>query len=281
MTSTRQPAAAAEAARERLLRIGEVVRRLRDEFPDISISKIRYLEDEGLLTPRRTQGGYRLFSEADLERLADDPAPAARRVPAAARDQGRARRAGREGAQAAPAGGARRGRGDRSRSTSSASGPASPPELAQGARGLRAARAARERRRTSATRSPTSTSPRRARSSTRFGVAPRHLRTFRTATGRQAALLEQLVAPALRGRNTERRAQAAARPAAARRARRASSRRCSSGATCETWRSERSSLHGPRGSGLPDARRRLQGRHAAARRPGDAARDRRRARRRG
>src|SRR5213595_588928 len=55
--------------RERLLRIGEVVRRLRDEFPDISISKIRYLEDEGLLAPRRTQGGYRLFSEADLERL--------------------------------------------------------------------------------------------------------------------------------------------------------------------------------------------------------------------
>src|SRR5204862_6673413 len=55
--------------RERLLRIGEVVRRVRDEFPDISISKIRYLEDEGLLTPRRTQGGYRLFSEADLERL--------------------------------------------------------------------------------------------------------------------------------------------------------------------------------------------------------------------
>ena len=57
------------AQRERLLRIGEVVRRLTAEFPDISISKIRYLEDEGLLTPRRTQGGYRLFSEADLERL--------------------------------------------------------------------------------------------------------------------------------------------------------------------------------------------------------------------
>ena len=55
--------------RERFLRIGEVVRRLTADFPDISISKIRYLEDEGLLTPRRTQGGYRLFSEADLERL--------------------------------------------------------------------------------------------------------------------------------------------------------------------------------------------------------------------
>ena len=40
-----------------------------EEFPDISISKIRYLEDQGLLTPRRTQGGYRLFSEEDVERL--------------------------------------------------------------------------------------------------------------------------------------------------------------------------------------------------------------------
>ena len=42
--------------RERPLRIGEVVRRLRDEFPDISISKIRFLEDEGLLSPQRTRG---------------------------------------------------------------------------------------------------------------------------------------------------------------------------------------------------------------------------------
>jgi len=52
-----------------MLRIGEVVRRLSDEFPDISISKIRFLEDEGLLMPQRTRGGYRLFSEDDLERL--------------------------------------------------------------------------------------------------------------------------------------------------------------------------------------------------------------------
>ena len=65
-TATQQQS---QPPRERLLRIGEVVRRLRDEFPDVSISKVRYLEDEGLLMPRRTQGGYRLFSEADLERL--------------------------------------------------------------------------------------------------------------------------------------------------------------------------------------------------------------------
>jgi DNA-binding transcriptional MerR regulator len=57
---------------------------LKDEFPDISISKIRYLEDQGLLAPRRTQGGYRLFSEEDLERLETILRPQ-RRVPAAAR----------------------------------------------------------------------------------------------------------------------------------------------------------------------------------------------------
>src|SRR5437764_8819841 len=54
---------------QRLLTIGAVTRRLKDDFPDITISKIRYLEDQGLLAPRRTQGGYRLFSEEDVERL--------------------------------------------------------------------------------------------------------------------------------------------------------------------------------------------------------------------
>ena len=56
-------------SRRRLLTIGTVCSRLQDEFPDVSISKIRYLEDQGLLNPRRTQGGYRLFSEDDVERL--------------------------------------------------------------------------------------------------------------------------------------------------------------------------------------------------------------------
>src|SRR5437899_2433135 len=56
-------------SRRRLLTIGTVCSRLKDAFPDVSISKIRYLEDQGLLNPRRTQGGYRLFSEDDVERL--------------------------------------------------------------------------------------------------------------------------------------------------------------------------------------------------------------------
>ena len=51
------------------LTIGAVCEALKAEFPDVSISKIRYLEGEGLLTPKRTEGGYRLFTEEDLERL--------------------------------------------------------------------------------------------------------------------------------------------------------------------------------------------------------------------
>src|SRR5213079_1101245 len=49
--------------------IGAVCKGLKQEFPDISISKIRYLEDQKLLTPRRTPGGYRLYSPGDVARL--------------------------------------------------------------------------------------------------------------------------------------------------------------------------------------------------------------------
>ena len=51
------------------LTIGAVCKGLQQEFPDISISKIRYLEDQKLLTPRRTPGGYRLYSSTDVSRL--------------------------------------------------------------------------------------------------------------------------------------------------------------------------------------------------------------------
>jgi len=51
------------------LTIGAVCKILENEFDDISISKIRYLEDQKLLTPRRTPGGYRLYSQSDVERL--------------------------------------------------------------------------------------------------------------------------------------------------------------------------------------------------------------------
>ena len=49
--------------------IGEVLNRLKDEFDDITISKIRFLEAEGLINPDRTESGYRKFADADVDRL--------------------------------------------------------------------------------------------------------------------------------------------------------------------------------------------------------------------
>ncbi|MDQ3958512.1 MAG: MerR family transcriptional regulator, partial [Actinomycetota bacterium] len=50
------------------LSIGEVLEAVRPDFPDVSISKIRFLESEGLLTPERTAAGYRKFFEPDVAR---------------------------------------------------------------------------------------------------------------------------------------------------------------------------------------------------------------------
>jgi DNA-binding transcriptional MerR regulator len=49
--------------------IGDVLERLRDEFPDVTVSKIRFLESQGLIDPERTPSGYRKFYDADVERL--------------------------------------------------------------------------------------------------------------------------------------------------------------------------------------------------------------------
>ena len=191
-------------AQRQLLTIGTVCRRLQPEFPDISISKIRYLEDQGLLTPRRTQGGYRLFSEEDVERLEtilrlqrDEFLPL--RVirqelasPAASSADRRRRRGGladaeREfdlGALCEQAGVA--------------------PELARELEeyGLLAGRNdGGEKRYAEADVDVAAVCAKLAR----YGIAARHLRAFRTAADREAALLEQLVAPALRSRNPERR----------------------------------------------------------------------------
>ena len=51
------------------LSIGRVVDALKEEFPAISLSKVRYLESEGLVAPARTGSGYRKYSAADVERL--------------------------------------------------------------------------------------------------------------------------------------------------------------------------------------------------------------------
>ncbi|MFV2117637.1 MerR family transcriptional regulator [Streptomyces sp. Act-28] len=57
-------------AGDRLVSIGTVLNQLREEFPEVTISKIRFLEAEGLVEPRRTASGYRKFSPRDVERLA-------------------------------------------------------------------------------------------------------------------------------------------------------------------------------------------------------------------
>jgi len=51
------------------LTIGDVIKGLSSQFPSLSISKVRYLEEEGLLKPKRTPGGYRKFSKEDVKRL--------------------------------------------------------------------------------------------------------------------------------------------------------------------------------------------------------------------
>ncbi|GAA5180783.1 MerR family transcriptional regulator [Rugosimonospora acidiphila] len=66
---TGSPAAAASARPPALMSIGEVLEHLRTEFPDVTISKLRFLEAEGLVEPQRSAAGYRKYGRADLARL--------------------------------------------------------------------------------------------------------------------------------------------------------------------------------------------------------------------
>jgi DNA-binding transcriptional MerR regulator len=197
--------AAQSTRRERLLTIGAVCQRLKDDFPDISISKIRYLEDQGLLTPRRTRGGYRLFSENDVERL--------RRILELQRDEFLPLRVIRQ-ELAAPS------RQERKRRRGALTEPEAEldvDELCERA-GVAPAHvreleefAILQPRVAGGTRWYSETDVEIASACARlagFGIAPRHLRTFRTAADRESSLLEAVVAPALRSRNAERREQA-------------------------------------------------------------------------
>ncbi len=69
MAVSEQQARQRDSRPRKALTIGAVCKILQGEFDDVSISKIRYLEDQKLLTPRRTPGGYRLYSQSDVERL--------------------------------------------------------------------------------------------------------------------------------------------------------------------------------------------------------------------
>jgi DNA-binding transcriptional MerR regulator len=68
-TSASATASTEQAEPERLYSIGEVLNLLRPEFADVTISKLRFLESEGLVTPLRTPAGYRKYTPAHVERL--------------------------------------------------------------------------------------------------------------------------------------------------------------------------------------------------------------------
>jgi DNA-binding transcriptional MerR regulator len=196
-------ATATQRPTQRLLTIGTVCGMLKEEFPDISISKIRYLEDQGLLAPRRTQGGYRLFSDEDVERLET--------ILRLQRDEFLPLRVIRQ-ELASPA--AKERRRKRPVGLTEAEEQIDLAELCERA-GIDAG-LARELEEYGLLVPRVEGGDKRYPESdaevalacgglARYGIAPRHLRAFRTAADREAALLEQIVAPALRARNPERR----------------------------------------------------------------------------
>ena len=198
MSATTEPA----TAQPRLHTIGAVCERLRAEFPDISISKIRYLEDQGLLRPRRTRGGYRLFSESDVERLAT--------ILRLQRDEFLPLRVIRDALETRGAQPTTR----RRPTLADPGGEVDLPEFCERA-GI-TAEFARRLEEYDLVSPRIEAGDRIYRESdleiaaacgvlARHGLDARHLRAFRTAAGRQSALLEQLVAGGLRSRDLERR----------------------------------------------------------------------------
>jgi DNA-binding transcriptional MerR regulator len=201
--------------RRKALTIGAVCELLAREFPDISISKIRYLEDQKLLSPRRTQGGYRLYSAGDVVRL--------RTILRLQRDEFLPLRVIRQELAS--------GRAEEE--------PPVSPEVEQRGRRMSLTqppvrdhaledvveqtgvdeRLVRELEEYGLVHGHGKASARTydaieceivraAGELTRYGVAARNLRVFRTSADREAALLEQILGPALRSRNRERRKEA-------------------------------------------------------------------------
>jgi DNA-binding transcriptional MerR regulator len=209
--------------REKSMTIGAVCKALSQEFPDISISKIRYLEDQKLLAPRRTPGGYRLYSTGDVQRLrtilrlqrdeflplrvirqelatgaASDDAPvAARSAPGSA---SRAPRPPRS-AISVRDGGALYSIDEVLDDTRADPGLVKELEEYGVIKGdVRAGVKYYDETEREIVRAATELA--------RYGVAGRNLRVFRTSADREAALLQQILAPALRSRNAERRKDA-------------------------------------------------------------------------
>ena len=206
---------------QKSMTIGAVCKGLAQEFPDISISKIRYLEDQKLLNPRRTAGGYRLYTPSDVVRLRtilrlqrDEFLPL--RVIRQELASGRARDS--DGAVASvttAAGGKRKRRASVSVQDGGAmyalkdvleetrADPALVKELedygvVKGE--LRAGTHYYDETEREIIGAVTELA--------RYGVGGRNLRVFRSSADREAALLQQILAPALRSRNPERRKEA-------------------------------------------------------------------------
>jgi DNA-binding transcriptional MerR regulator len=200
------------------LTIGAVCKILQSEFDDVSISKIRYLEDQKLLTPRRTAGGYRLYSQSDVERL--------RTILRLQRDEFLPLRVIRQelaaGGDFVPAGG-----GTEKRPSSGAVRRAILVNTSRayltleevieetGAREELIAELENfgivqpEKRDGKTVYDETDREVvRSANELSRVGVAARNLRVFRSSADREANLLEALLGPSLRSRNPDRRKEA-------------------------------------------------------------------------
>jgi DNA-binding transcriptional MerR regulator len=200
------------------LTIGSVCKQLEREFPDISISKIRYLEDQKLLSPRRTHGGYRLYAAADIQRL--------RTILRLQRDEFLPLRVIRQELAAGRADPEVTQKGKRPdpralrRATVSDRGPGPTYRLEDILEETGADRAlVKELEEFRVIRGEDSNGEvlyddtereivRAVTELKRFGVGGRNLRVFRTSADREAALLEQILAPSLRSRNPERRKEA-------------------------------------------------------------------------
>jgi DNA-binding transcriptional MerR regulator len=199
------------------LTIGAVCKILEGEFDDISISKIRYLEDQKLLSPRRTAGGYRLYSQSDVERL--------RTILRLQRDEFLPLRVIRQelaaggdidlsaGSERRPAGGSVR----RAILVNTSSAYLSLDDVIEetGARSELIAELENfgivqpEKRDGKTVYDETDREiVRAANELSRFGVGARNLRIFRSSADREANLLEALLGPSLRSRNPERRKEA-------------------------------------------------------------------------
>ncbi len=198
--------------------IGTVLNALRDEFPEVTISKIRFLESEGLVEPRRTPSGYRKFSAGDVERLGH--------ILRMQRDHYLPLKVIREHLDAME-------RGEaaplplvgRQRTAEDVPAPVEGPTVARVGKAELLAAADIDEAELKEWESygliaPLEDGAYDAEAVTvaalvaelgRFGIEPRHLRLMKAAADREAGLVDQVVAPLKRHRNPQTRAHAEAR----------------------------------------------------------------------